>query len=120
MQQHLNWQNTVQLILVGRSRDKLDKVKNTIEEAGQKAVAVVCDISDIATVKIAAQQIISLQLPIAGMLNNAGIMPVKSNKKCARLGHDICYQSSWRIRVDRSACTASSRWDKCGIYRIRH
>ena len=68
------------VILVGRNRDKLNQVQKTIEETGQKAVSVICDISDIKSVKRAAQQIIELQLPIAGLLHNAGIMPAKTTK----------------------------------------
>lgn len=68
------------IILVGRNPEKLNRVQNTIEEIGHRAVSVVCDISDIISVKHAAQQIISLQLSIAGLLNNAGIMPSKATK----------------------------------------
>ena len=38
------------------------------------------DISDITSVRYAAQQIIELGLPIVGLLNNAGIMPSKATK----------------------------------------
>lgn len=80
------------VILVGRNRDKLNQVKRTIEEAGQKAISVVCDISDITSVKSAAQQIISLQLPIAGLLNNAGIMPSKATKSAQ--GWDMTFATN--------------------------
>jgi NAD(P)-dependent dehydrogenase (short-subunit alcohol dehydrogenase family) len=68
------------IILVGRSPRKLDEMKNIITQKGQHAVSVVCDISDIASVRHAAQQIIELGLPIVGLLNNAGIMPSKATK----------------------------------------
>jgi NAD(P)-dependent dehydrogenase (short-subunit alcohol dehydrogenase family) len=68
------------VILVGRSPEKLDHLQKTIKDMGQQAVAIVCDISDMKSVKSAAQQIIALQLPIAGLLNNAGIMPAKASK----------------------------------------
>lgn len=68
------------IILVGRNRDKLTRVQTTIEAAGQKAVPVVCDISDMKSVTNAARQIVSLGLPVAGLLNNAGIMPAKPSK----------------------------------------
>ncbi|MFX1704977.1 Short-chain dehydrogenase [Chitinophaga ginsengisegetis] len=68
------------VILVGRNRDKLDQVQKTIEERGQKALSVVCDISDIKKVRSAAEQIVALKLPITGMLNNAGIMSSKAAK----------------------------------------
>lgn len=68
------------VILVGRNRDKLNQVQKAIKEKGQNAVPIVCDISDIKSVTSAAHQIIALQLPIAGLLNNAGIMPTKASK----------------------------------------
>src|ERR1700733_1992978 len=61
------------LVLVGRDRRKLDEVQAAIEEKGQHAVSVVCELSDPASVAHAAAEIIALDLPIAGLLNNAGI-----------------------------------------------
>jgi NAD(P)-dependent dehydrogenase (short-subunit alcohol dehydrogenase family) len=80
------------VILVGRNRDKLNQVQKTIEDTGQKAVSVICDISDIKSVKRAAQQIIELQLPIAGLLNNAGIMPAKTTKSAQ--GWDMTFATN--------------------------
>jgi NAD(P)-dependent dehydrogenase (short-subunit alcohol dehydrogenase family) len=80
------------VILVGRNRDKLNKVQKTIEATGQKAVSVVCDISDIKSVKLAAQQIIDIHLPIAGLLNNAGIMPQKATKNAQ--GWDMTFATN--------------------------
>jgi len=68
------------VILVGRDRGKLDKVQKTIEQKGQHAVSVACDLSDIASVRRAAAEIIALHLPIAGLLNNAGIMQMRPTK----------------------------------------
>jgi NAD(P)-dependent dehydrogenase (short-subunit alcohol dehydrogenase family) len=48
------------VILVGRNREKLKRVEN--------AISVVCNISDITSVKRAVQQITELKLPIAGFL----------------------------------------------------
>src|ERR1700730_5388187 len=62
------------VVLVGRDRQKLDEVQKTIEQKGQHAVSVVCDLSDIFSVRRAAAEMIALDLPIAGLLNNAGIM----------------------------------------------
>jgi len=59
---------------------------------GQNAVPVVCDISDMNSVKSAAQQIIALQLPIAGLLNNAGIMPTKASKSAQ--GWDMTFATN--------------------------
>jgi NAD(P)-dependent dehydrogenase (short-subunit alcohol dehydrogenase family) len=63
------------VLLVGRDLVKLNKVRKTIEGKGQRAVTVVCDLSDLQSVQRAAAEIIGLRLPIAGMLNNAGVFP---------------------------------------------
>lgn len=68
------------VILVGRNQERLNQLKKDIEKAGQQAVSVICDISDIKSVRHAAQQIIDIQLPIGGLLNNAGIMQPKVKK----------------------------------------
>ncbi|SEM76806.1 Short-chain dehydrogenase [Chitinophaga rupis] len=80
------------VILVGRNRDKLNQVQKTIAGNGQKAICVVCDISDIRSVRSAAQQIVALQLPIAGVLNNAGIMLGKGSKSAQ--GWDMTYATN--------------------------
>ena len=61
------------VILVGRDRRKLDEVQKAIKQKGQHALSVLCDLSDPASVARAAAEIIALHLPIAGLLNNAGI-----------------------------------------------
>jgi len=73
------------VVLVGRNKTKLDEVRQLIMKKGGQAIPVVCDISDIVSVRRAAQEIIGLGLPIAGLLNNAGIMlskPEKSAQGC--------------------------------------
>src|ERR1700722_13329366 len=68
------------VVLVGRDQDRLDEVRKTIEGAGQQAVAVVCDLSDVASARRAAAEIIALQLPLAGLVNNAGIFGMRATK----------------------------------------
>lgn len=68
------------VILVGRSRQKLDEIRKIIERKGQRAISVVCDLSDISSVRRAAAEIAGLNLPIAGLLNNAGIMQMRPTK----------------------------------------
>jgi NAD(P)-dependent dehydrogenase (short-subunit alcohol dehydrogenase family) len=68
------------LILVGRNQKKLDEVQQTLTQKGHHAVTIVCDLSDIASAKKAAAEIIALGLPIAGLLNNTGISPTKPGK----------------------------------------
>jgi len=80
------------VILVGRNPEKLDQLQKNIKDMGQNAVPVVCDISDMKSVKSAAQQIIALQLPIAGLLNNAGVMPAKASKSAQ--GWDMTFATN--------------------------
>ena len=80
------------VILVGRNSKKLDELQNIILQKGQHAISVVCDISDMTSVRHAAQQIIKLGLPIAGLLNNAGIMPSKATKSVQ--GWDLTFATN--------------------------
>ena len=68
------------VVLVGRDRKKLDEVQKVIKKKGQHAVSVVCDLSDIASVKNAAKAITELHLPIVGLINNAGIYQIHATK----------------------------------------
>jgi len=61
------------LVLVGRDSGRLDAVKTRIERLGGQAAPVVCDMSDLASVRRAAARIVALDLPIVGLLNNAGV-----------------------------------------------
>ena len=65
------------VVLVGRDRRKLDELQKTITQKGQHAVSVVCDLSDLASVRRAAAEIVALHLPVVGLLNNAGIMQMR-------------------------------------------
>jgi NAD(P)-dependent dehydrogenase (short-subunit alcohol dehydrogenase family) len=80
------------VVLVGRDRKKLDEVQKTIEQKGQHAVSVVCDLSDLASVRRVAAEIIALHLPIAGLLNNAGIFPMRATKNA--LGWDTAFATN--------------------------
>jgi NAD(P)-dependent dehydrogenase (short-subunit alcohol dehydrogenase family) len=68
------------VVLAGRDQRKLDEMQKTIERAGQHAVPVVCDLSDLASVRRAAAEIIALDLPLAGLVNNAGIFEMRATK----------------------------------------
>ncbi len=63
------------VVLVGRSPERLDAVRDEVESAGGHATTVVADLGDIASVRRAADEIAGLHLPLAGLLNNAGIFP---------------------------------------------
>jgi NAD(P)-dependent dehydrogenase (short-subunit alcohol dehydrogenase family) len=80
------------VVLVGRNQDKLTGVKKEIEVKGGSARAVVADMSDIVNVRRAAAEIIGLGLPIAGVLNNAGILPAKPGKN--KQGWDLGFATN--------------------------
>jgi len=80
------------VILVGRNSGKLGEVQNIIAQKGQYAVPVVCDLSDIMSVQRAAAEIIALRLPIAGLLNNAGISPMGAAKSAQ--GWDLTFATN--------------------------
>ena len=61
------------VVLVGRDRQKLDDLQTLMARHKRQAVSVVCDLSDIDSARRAAAEIIALDLPIVGLLNNAGV-----------------------------------------------
>ncbi|GAA0532390.1 MULTISPECIES: SDR family NAD(P)-dependent oxidoreductase [Streptomyces] len=81
------------VVLVGRDPNKLEEVEAEINaRAGGHAISVVCDFSDITSVRRAAAQIVALGLPLAGMLNNAGIMPNRADR--TPQGWDLAYTTN--------------------------
>jgi NAD(P)-dependent dehydrogenase (short-subunit alcohol dehydrogenase family) len=68
------------VVLVGRDPGRLDDVQGAIERRGGQAVPVVCDLSDGASVRRAAAEIIAFGLPLAGLVNNAGILEMRATK----------------------------------------
>jgi NAD(P)-dependent dehydrogenase (short-subunit alcohol dehydrogenase family) len=68
------------VVLVGRDPGKLGEVQRAIEGGGGQAVTVVCDLSDIAAVRRAAAEIVGLGLPLAGLVNNAGLSQMRPTK----------------------------------------
>jgi len=80
------------VVLVGRDTVKLDEIQMVIEQRGQHAVPVVCDLSDLASVQRAAAEIVALPLSIAGLLNNAGIFPMRATKNA--LGWDNAFATN--------------------------
>jgi NAD(P)-dependent dehydrogenase (short-subunit alcohol dehydrogenase family) len=61
------------LVLVGRNPAKLAEVTKIVERLGGQALPVVCNFSDLASVRRASAEIVALNLSIVGLLNNAGI-----------------------------------------------
>ena len=80
------------VVLVGRDRGKLEAMRETIAQKGQHAVSVVCDLSDLASVRRAAAENIALDLPIVGLLNNAGIGQTRETKNAR--GWDMTFATN--------------------------
>jgi NAD(P)-dependent dehydrogenase (short-subunit alcohol dehydrogenase family) len=82
------------VVLVGRDPRKLGEVEAEINAlpAGQ-AVSVVCDFADIRSVRRAAAQIVALDLPLAGLANNAGMMSMTEGRKSAQ-GWDLSFATN--------------------------
>jgi NAD(P)-dependent dehydrogenase (short-subunit alcohol dehydrogenase family) len=80
------------VVLFGRDRGKLAEVQKAIERKRQHAVSVVCDLSDLSSVRRAAAEIIALNLPIVGLLNNAGIMQMRPAKNAR--GWDMTFATN--------------------------
>jgi NAD(P)-dependent dehydrogenase (short-subunit alcohol dehydrogenase family) len=73
------------LVLVGRNSAKLESVAAEIERLGGRAIPVVCDMADLASVRRAAAEIIALDLPLVGLLNNAGVQNPPASRTSAGL-----------------------------------
>ena len=80
------------VVLLGRDRRKLDEMQKVIEQKRQQAVLVVGDLSDPSSVRRAAAEIIALDLPIAGVLNNAGMFPMRATRNA--LGWDMAFATN--------------------------
>src|SRR5260370_215042 len=80
------------VVVVGRDSETLRELEKGLEQKGASAVSVVCDLSDLASVGCAAAEIIALDLPIVGLLNNAGIFPMRATKNA--LGWDNAFATN--------------------------
>jgi NAD(P)-dependent dehydrogenase (short-subunit alcohol dehydrogenase family) len=80
------------VVLVGRDRGKLDALQEELQEKGGNAISVVCDLSDISSVQRAAAEIVRLNLPLAGLVNNAGIMQTRPTRNAR--GWDMSYATN--------------------------
>jgi len=81
------------VVLVGRDPAKLAQVQAAIQaRPGGRAEQVVADLSDIQSARRAAAEIVALGLPLAGLLNNAGIMP--SQPGSSAQGWDIAFATN--------------------------
>jgi len=80
------------LVLVGRDAQRLNKLRNRITKKGGGAFTVVCDLSDLVSVSRASEEIISLKVPIRGLLNNAGVMQTPPAKNAQ--GYDLTFATN--------------------------
>ena len=80
------------VVLASRDREKLDALQKEIQQKGGNAVSVVCDLSDVSSVQRAAAEIVRLNLPLAGLVNNAGIMQMRPTKNAR--GWDMSYATN--------------------------
>lgn len=81
------------VVLVGRDRGKLEALHQEIHQNGGEAVPVVCDLSDLSSVRRAAAEIVRLNLTLAGLVNNAGIMEMRPTKNAR--GWDMSYATNY-------------------------
>ena len=80
------------VVLLGRDPGKLDVVQQEIRQKGGSAISVVCDLSDVLSVQRAAAEVAHLNLPLAGLVNNAGIMQTRPTKNSR--GWDMSYATN--------------------------
>ena len=80
------------VVLVGRDNKKLHELQGEIERESGQAVPVVCDLSDVRSVRQAAAAIVALQLPLAGLVNNAGLHQVQPSKSAQ--GCDVTFATN--------------------------
>lgn len=80
------------VVLVGRNQKKLDQLQETIEQSGGRAVSILCDLSDLESVRCAAAEIAMLGLPIVGLINNAGVLLSRDTKSAQ--GWDLTFMTN--------------------------
>ena len=80
------------VVLVGRDREKLDALQRGIQQKGGHVETVVCDFSDVESVRRVATEIVGLGLPLAGLVNNAGVMQLRPTKNAR--GWDMSYATN--------------------------
>ena len=97
------------VVLVGRDRGKLAEVQKIIEQKGQHAVSVVCDLSDLASVRRAACGDHRAPSPDRRLAQQCGHRADARNEERAGLGHDVRDEPSRPVRADRGARAASPR-----------
>lgn len=90
---HLATQN-VNLVLVARSQDELNKVKNEVEEIGSKSLVFAGNVSDEAFVNEVVNQTIDSFGSIDFMINNAGFGIFKRTSEISATEWDAIYETN--------------------------
>ena len=80
------------VVLVGRDLSRLVEVEKVIKSKGGHATSVVCDLTDLASIRCAAAEIIRLQLPITALINNAGVLLTREAKNTQ--GWDLTFTTN--------------------------
>lgn len=80
------------IILVGRDRKKIRATQTAIEREGGLARSVVCDLSDVTSARRAAAEIVDQNLPLAGLVNNAGIHQARPTRSAQ--GWDMTFATN--------------------------
>lgn len=80
------------VVLVGRNRAKLAAAKTEIETRGGDATTIVADFSDVVSARRGASEVAALDLPIRGVLNNAGVM--LSEPATSRQGWELTFATN--------------------------
>lgn len=82
------------VVLVGRDQKKLAEVRSAIVGRSRGASVVVADLTDLEAVRRAAGQVLDLGLPLAGVLNNAGVRPQGGSGR-TKEGHDVTFLTNY-------------------------
>ena len=80
------------VVLIGRDGKKLREMQGEIAQANGQAIPVVCDLSDIVSVRRAAKNIVDLQLPLDGLVNNAGMHQTQPTRSAQ--GWDLTFATN--------------------------
>ncbi len=73
---------------LARREDRLADLSREIKDAGGRAIAIECDVTDQSTVKDAIERTVDTFGPVDVLVNNAGVMPLSYMDSCDVTGWD--------------------------------
>jgi len=73
---------------MARRGDRLDELSGEIKEAGGRAMALECDVTDRGAVNEAVESVVETFGPVDALVNNAGVMPLSFMDRCDVEGWD--------------------------------